>query len=100
MTYDGRFKAAGHVRAVFDRSDGSGVLLDCRKGRWRYISPTMGYVWRQLPAEGSTLSELSGKVATRYGVPVEKVRADLEPVVSALLKERLLVASRRAWWRR
>lgn len=77
------------VHAMAD-DEGRLVLLDTASGRWYALNRTGAAFYQEL-RRGSDLDEAVDAMATRYhAVPEDRIRADLEELVSALVRRGLV----------
>ncbi len=70
------------------------LLVDEQGQRVMPLNPTGAVLWDCIDGE-SPLGEIGADLADAYGLPVEAVMADVEPLVSRLLELRILTAAGR-----
>jgi hypothetical protein len=74
--------------AIYDE-DGSAIVLPLRmslyaaSSRLVYLEPPAGRVWRLLQ-QGAMLNDAIAQVAAHYGVPADRLHADMKPVLQTL----------------
>jgi hypothetical protein len=82
-----RVRIPEHVRSIID-PDGA-VLLDLRKGKYFSLNGTGAEIWQALEA-GSSVADIEGRLANRYGASPEEARSDINDFVRDLSHKQLL----------
>jgi hypothetical protein len=66
------------------------TVLDVRTARYLQLNRSGATLWERLSA-GATLDELADSLCARFGIDVERARADAEEFVNVLRERDLLV---------
>ena len=61
---------------------GDTVLTDPRSRQTHVINASAAWVWEQLDGH-STTDTIAGRLADRYGIPVERAREDVERITTS-----------------
>lgn len=75
--------------------DGEGVVVDLRNGSYYSLSEVGGVAWLAFNGAGSTLEQISRRIAKAYEASFDDVRADLEHFTQLLLDRDLILADNR-----
>lgn len=85
------FAPCAAVRQV--TTDDGAVLLDMKRGRLYGLNPTGGAIWQAL-AHGQSVEQITRELAAGTGAPSERIRADIETLITQLRDHGLLTPSR------
>lgn len=85
------FAPASNVETA-TTEDGT-VLLDVDQGRFYGLNSTGTEVW-QLLINGRSVEQITGDFAARYNAPPERIRTDIDAIVSQLRDRGLLHTNR------
>jgi hypothetical protein len=84
--------AAAHTEIAHERVEDEVIVINLRTGAYFSLVGAAADIW-DLLLTGRPLDTVAATVARRVGVEVPVVRADLDPFVTSLLHEGLLVAA-------
>lgn len=70
--------------------NGSAVMMDIMTGKYYNLGSVGGRIW-ELLEEPMTVTALVGKLTAEYDVSPDRCRADIEPFLTKLLAQGLLL---------
>lgn len=79
---------------VFQKLEDGAMLFAPETETYFGLNEVGALVWQQLPPVRTTLDELTAAIAARFGdVPIDTIRADVQELLEALVREGLAQAS-------
>jgi len=85
---------APNPRVIFQKLDDGAVLFSPDTELYFGLNEVGALAWQQLPPAVATLDDLTAHVSARYpDAPIALIRADLEELLAALMKEGLAQAA-------